>query len=76
MGLLGTKAFQTVANQGREGMQRQGRSSQDTTVQPRGRALVPPQGIHITISLSSSAELKPQQMEDVSFFIPEEATVW
>ena len=39
-------------------MQRQERNSQETTVQPWGRVLVPPQGIH-TISLSSSAELKP-----------------
>ena len=32
----------TVANQGREGMQRQGRSSQETIVQLWGRVLVPP----------------------------------
>ena len=57
---------QTVANQGREGMQKQGRNSQETIVQPWGRVLVPPQGTHITISLSSSAELKPHQMEDVN----------
>ena len=44
--------IQTVAKQGREEMQRQGRRSQETTVQPWGRVLVPPQGIHITISLS------------------------
>ena len=50
---------QTVANQGREGMQRQGRSSQETIVQPWGSVLVPPQGKHIRISLSSSTELKP-----------------
>ena len=43
---------QTVAHQGREGMQRQGRNSQETIVQPWDRVLVPPQGIHITISLS------------------------
>ena len=74
MGLLGTKAFlclpfldipsskgqvQTVANQGREGTQRQGRSSQKTLVQPWGGVLGPPQGIHRTISLSSCTELKP-----------------
>ena len=45
--------IQAFANQGREGMQRQGRGSQETIVQPWGRVLVPPQGIHITISLSS-----------------------
>ena len=32
---------QTVTNQGREGMQRQGRSSQETPAQPWGRVLVP-----------------------------------
>ena len=31
-------------NQGREGMQRQARNSQETIVQPWGRVLVPPQG--------------------------------
>ena len=45
--------IQTVANQGREGMQRQGKSSQETIVQPWGRVLVLPHGIHITVSLSS-----------------------
>ena len=34
MGLLGTEAFQAVANQRREGMQRQRRGSQETAVQP------------------------------------------
>ena len=42
---------QTVANQGREGMQRQGRSGQETIAPPWERVLVPPQGIHRTISL-------------------------
>ena len=59
VGLLLTGAFQTFANQGRKGMQRQGRNSQETIVQPWGRVLVLPRGIHTTISLSSSAELKP-----------------
>ena len=36
-----------VANQGREGIQRQGRNSQETIVQPWGRVLVPPQGMYI-----------------------------
>ena len=53
VGLLGTEAFKTVANQGRKGMQKQGRSSQETIMHFWGRVLVPPQGIHITISLSS-----------------------
>ena len=50
--------IQIVANQGREGMQKQRRSSQETTVQPWGRVLVPLQGIYITIPLSSSAGTK------------------
>ena len=37
-------------SQGREGMQKQGRSSQETAVQIWGRVLAQPQGIHITIS--------------------------
>ena len=47
-----------VAVQGREGMQRSERGSQETIVKPWGRVLVPPQEIY-TISLSLSAELKP-----------------
>ena len=39
-------------------MQRQGRNSQ-IIVQALGRLFVPPQGIYVTISLVSSAELKP-----------------
>ena len=60
---------QTAMNQGREGMQRQGRGSQETIVQPWGRVLALPQGIHIMLSLSSSAELKPHQMEEVSYLM-------
>ena len=45
MGLLATEAFQTVANQGREGKQRQGRNSQETIWQPWGRVGVPLQGM-------------------------------
>ena len=33
---LGTETFQSVANQGREGMQRFGRNSQETTMQTWG----------------------------------------
>ena len=37
-------------------------------VQPWGRVLVPPQGIYITVSLTSSAETKsPTQVEDGNF---------
>ena len=53
VGLLGLETFETVANQGREGMQRQGRSSPETTGQPCSRVLALPQGIHIKITLSS-----------------------
>ena len=52
--LVFQRAVQTVANQGKEGMHSQRRRSQEPTVQPWDRALVPPSGI----SLSSSAELK------------------
>ena len=51
---LGSKGqIPTVANLGREGMQGWGRGSQETVVQPWGRVLVPPQGIHTAMSLSS-----------------------
>ena len=49
-------------------MKKRGRNSQETTVQPWDRALVPPQGIHITIPLSSSSGIKaPTQVEDGNF---------
>ena len=94
--LRSKRQVQAVADQGREGTERQRRSSQETvvqgtalevqwlgllasnaggmgsipdrgtktpqateTAQPWDRVLVPPQGMHVTISLSSSAELKP-----------------
>ena len=49
---------QTLANQGREGMQRWQRSSQETIGQPWDRILVLPQGMHRTACLSFSSELK------------------
>ena len=60
----------------REGMQRPGRNSLETIVPPWGRVLVPPQGIYITVSLSSSTNWNPQQMEDINevFFIPKEGS--
>ena len=61
-----------VANQRREGIQRPGGSSQETRAQPRGRVLVPLQGIYRTIFLSLSAELKPPsngRILDETFFI-------
>ena len=63
---------QTVADQGREGMQRQGRNSQETIPQPWGRVPVPPQGIHITISLSSSADTEtPTTWEKLTACCPQ-----
>jgi len=62
--LLDREASQTVANLGREETQRQGRSSQETIVQPWGRILVLPQGIHIKLSLSSLENYNPQQVEE------------
>ena len=56
-------------NKGREGMQRQGRRSQETIVQSWVRALVPPQGMHLTISLSSLQDWHPEGMEDVSILL-------
>ena len=56
--------IQTAVNQGREGMQRQ-----ETLVQPWGRVLVLSQGVHRAISLSSSAELSPHQMENVNYLM-------
>ena len=53
--LSSKEQVQTLANQEREGMQRPRRSSQETIMQPWGRAMVPVQGIYITISLSPSA---------------------
>ena len=60
VGLLGMEAFQALVNQGREGVQRQGRASQKKPQHSfGGRALAQSQLMHITMSLSSSAELKP-----------------
>ena len=59
----------TLANSGKEGMLTQGKGSQEITVQPWGRVLVPPQGIHIAVSLSS-IELKPNKWKMLAFFIP------
>ena len=49
-------------------MQKQRRSSQETIVSPWGRVLVPPRGIHRTLSFSSSVGTKaPTQVEDGNF---------
>ena len=47
---------QTMAQRGREGMQRQGKSSQETVAQFVGRVLVPSQGIHLRISMNCFAD--------------------
>ena len=65
MGLLGLEAFQTVANQGRGGRQRQGRSSQETIVQPWSKVLVQHQGTYHNI-FELFTELKSPQMKDIS----------
>ena len=50
---------------GEGGTQKQRRGSQEKIVQPWGRVLAPPQGIHRTVSLSSSAGTKaPTKVED------------
>ena len=43
----------------REGMQGQGKNSQEVRVQPWDWVLVSPQGILLTITLSSFTKLKP-----------------
>ena len=50
--------IQTVANEEREGLQRQETRSEET-VQPWGRVLVPPQGTPIRVSSELFIELKP-----------------
>ena len=53
-------------------MQRQGRNRQETIVQPSGRVLAPPQGIHITISLSSFADTEtPTRWEKLTVCCPQ-----
>ena len=51
---------------GGEEMQRQGRRSQETIVQPWGRVLVPPQELYITISLSCLADTEVPQVGEVN----------
>ena len=81
MGLLGTKAFlcplpwvpkgrfkPLLIREGR-GCRDKGRAVKKHRVQPWGRVLVPPQGKHIAISWSSSAELIPPPNEDVNYLM-------
>ena len=56
------KQMQTFAHQGREGIWKQGRSSQGPSV-VTGQGPGSPRETHMTASLSSSAERKPHQME-------------
>ena len=51
-------------------MQRQGRKRQETIVQPWGRVLVPPQGIHTTISWAVLQILKPLPVGEVNCVPP------
>ena len=60
---LGMKTFQTVANQERKGMQRKVRRSLETIMQPQGRVLLLPEGIHITMPLSSFTEVNIQEIK-------------
>ena len=53
-------------------MQRQGRNIQETIVKPWGRVLVPLQGTHITISLSSFTDTKtPSRWEKLTVCCPQ-----
>ena len=62
--------YKVVATQGREGMQRQGKSSQETIVKHSDRVLVPPQGIHVKLFLSSLQTLiSPTKWKMSAFFI-------
>ena len=49
---------QTVTDQGREGMQRQGRKSQGTIMQPCVRIVVPSQGVSIMMQASYTPKRK------------------
>ena len=60
---------QRVANQRKEGMQEQRSSSQKPIVWPWGSILIPLQRIYTAISLNSSVEQNPQQMEDVNYLM-------
>ena len=50
--------FKTVANQKSEGMQKQRRNNQETIMQQWSSVSVPPQGMYVTVSLSSSLRTK------------------
>ena len=54
----------------------QTRSSQETTGQPWGRVLVPPPGIHITLSLSFSVEQNPPTNGRAYVFIFIACALW
>ena len=53
-------------------MWRQGRNSQETIVQPWGKVMIPPQGIHITIPLSCFADTEtPTRWEELMVCCPQ-----
>jgi len=51
-----------LADEGREGMPGPGRGHQEISGLPGGRSWFPLKGLHTAMSLSSSAEINPQQM--------------
>ena len=60
---------QTIADQEREGRQRQGRSSQETIVQPWGRVLALPQGYTEQYPWDHLQKENPHHVEDVNFLM-------
>ena len=63
---------QTVASQGREGMESQGRRNQETAVKPCSRVLVSPQGTRIIIFLSCLADTEdPARLEKLTACFPQ-----
>ena len=60
---------QAVVKLGKEGdsSQRKNKQSREQIVQSWDRVLVPPQGTHITTSLSSAGAKAPTQMEGSNF---------
>ena len=66
------RADQIFANWGRKGVQRQGRRSQETTVQPWSRVLVLPRDIYITIFWSCFADTEtPTRWKNLTVCCPQ-----
>ena len=55
--------IQIVTNQGREGMRKQGRNSQETKAEPECRGLVPPHGICFCCSITQSNSLRTHGLQ-------------